>query len=546
MTAPEPAASPTRSDYLVLAALVLAGLCLRAWKLGHWPSPAGDEAGWFLMGIKAVNGDAVVLPPDAAFVPPTYAKILGGSFWLFGSSFTTARIPQAVGIVALGAAAALWAFRRGQVRLGLCAAAVACLHPWAVAWSRTAAVPYAFAFGLALAGPLAWWAAADIAKPWLRALALVAAGQMMALGLHFSPLCGLTLAGCGLAMLVGRHRALLQTAGPWLALLGVAVHLWPLIAGALQVAARPGGTAADSPLADFGARLTALMAHLGDGLSGGATLRHMALGQCAAGAWPQPVGRAAVAAALGWAAWRARTTEDGRRALLLLGVAVVGLPLLLLPARTWWLPTIDAERYSFIVLAPAALVFGCALQSAGRPRAAAGLVAVPVAAALAALIFHATHTSRPDCGLYAQDGGGWRGVRALRSANGGIIGQPQAIAAAAQQVAAAHGQPATALLHDFFGQQAITAILIQQPERQVDFAWARDGQIGPQLHGKLVVVPLWAAGALAASFTPVEVAEAGRAMRHSVEKRLLNPRLEAQLPGADGLPLVELWSGTVP
>lgn len=97
--------------------------------------------------------------------------------------------------------------------------------------------------------------------------------------------------------------------------------------------------------------------------------------------------------------------------------ALAGVPLLLLPVRQWNFPAVDAERYGFYFVAPAA--FALAALAADARRSCARLALLLALACLAPTL-HTTHAlftgpSGPDRGArLLLDGGAYRGWRTPR------------------------------------------------------------------------------------------------------------------------------------
>lgn len=366
-----------------VTAVVALALALRLPWLGAMPNPCGDEGNWPLLGLSISRGVAASLPPDAGFVSTAFAWLIAGSFRLLGPSFMAARLVLVAGLIVCALA--------GTSRLprwpAVAFASALLLHPWSVAWSRTASVPYALALGLGALGTLLWWSALEARA----AVALVVAAQCLGASFHFSPLAALPALACALWTLGPARRGALRWPALWGAAAAGAVHLVPLLRGVMAV---PRGAGAASGHLVEAARMI-----VGD-LSGAATLRHFAgtstrVELIAGAAW------LALLVASARAVWR---DPLGRLAALWMAVSIVGLPLLLAPARAWSMPTIDADRYGFALLGPWAL--WCAAWARSAPRRA---VAGPGALALAMTAVLAAHFTRgggPDLGLRVAEGGG--------------------------------------------------------------------------------------------------------------------------------------------
>lgn len=408
---------------LGLGALFLA---LRCVDLGGLPSPNGDEGNWVAYGYNLSRGWPVSLPPTARFVSLAFAWAIAGAYTLAGPSFAAAR---AVLVVGLGAGlalsvVALRAMRLGRVALGLTAAVA--VHPWAVAWSRTATVPYAWSLGLSLAA-LAWsaWALESGSG-----LALFVAVQLVFLGFHASPLS--LIAALAVAFGVRSARAPWHRRGAfWVSALCGLAHVAPVWIAALGVA-RAGHARQAQFFNNLGARLAVFLRTLLGGLWGEPTLRHMTgLGLSR---WLD-VALCGVATlfTLG-ALWRAARdgTTRSLRTLASMGLgwfalALVFLPILLAPARPWNLPAIDTDRYLWVMVVPAVLAIALTFEpisKSSRER----LWRLGACAALAWLGLGATarwfwyfyQDGGPDRGFYTLAGGGadrgWRGAR-----GGGVL-----------------------------------------------------------------------------------------------------------------------------
>ncbi len=377
----------------VAGGVVALALALRLPWLGAMPTPCGDEGNWPLLGLSLSRGLPASLPPDAGFVSTAFAWLIAGSFRVFGPSFMAARLVLVVGLIgcALGGARLL---RRGPA---VAFAAVLLLHPWSVAWSRTASVPYALSLGLGALGCVAWWSALGARST----MGTLLAAQCLGVSFHFSPLAALPALTCALWTLAPGQRWALRWPALWASAVAGALHLVPLVRGVLAV---PRGAAHD-----HGGRVVdAARMMIGD-LSGASTLRHFAgvTGTTEALAGVAWIALAVVSAR---AVWR---ESLGRFAALGIAVSAVGLPLMLAPARAWSMPTIDADRYGFALLVPWAL--WCAAWARSQPKRAA------VGAGALAMVMTALMTSHflwgggADLGLdVARGGGRYRGWQVAR------------------------------------------------------------------------------------------------------------------------------------
>lgn len=367
-----------------MLAVVALGLALRLPWLGAMPNPCGDEGNWPLLGLSLSRGLPASLPPDAGFVSTAFAWLIAGAFKVLGPSFMAARGVLVVGLVASVVAGASLLRRAPAAAF----AAVLLLHPWSVAWSRTASVPYALSLGLGALGSLAWFRALEVRSAWGAFLA----AQCLGVSFHFSPLAALPTLTCALWTLAPAQRWALRWPALWASAGAGALHLAPLVRGVLAVPR--GGSATGGGRVVDAARMM-----VGD-LSGASTLRHFA----GTSDTTEALAAAALVAALVVSARAVWRDPLGRFAALGLAVSVVGLPLMLAPARAWSMPTIDADRYGFALLVPWAL--WCAAWARSQPRRAVVVAGALAVAMTAPLGVHFRYGGGPDLGLHVARGGG--------------------------------------------------------------------------------------------------------------------------------------------
>jgi hypothetical protein len=379
-----------------------------------------------------------------------------------------------------------------------------------VLWSRTVSVPYALSLCCAALGPLLL-VDAHRRRAWPAALA---AWQLMGLSFHFSPLGAPTFAACALGTLRAPWR-------PWPAVVFGAAHGLFVLRGVLAVprGARQGdGRALREGLVDAARMLAAQM----DGV---ATLRHAA---GASAGWERAGALALLVLAAG--GFVARGAPSVRRAVAWLGLCAVATPLMLVPARAWSMPTVDADRYGFAVLAPLALLVG-AIAGAGprAARAAAWLFVAWVALGpTSALCRHALRGGGADLGLYAARGGGrYRGWQ--RPAGGGAL-VDRAFAAVRDDVA---GGAAVVAYTDY----AFHPLRLRTAERPELRVRHHLGEADPR-PGERVYWLLWRDEALAADYAPRDVAAAHRALRRRVFAA--GARVVTRWSTPDGAPWCEL------
>lgn len=521
-----------------LAVLVVLALALRLWSLDAIPNPSGDEGNWTWFAYDLLKGRPVQLPPDARFVSLAFARLIAVSFALSGPSFASARMVCVVGVVVAMVVAYLACSAMGARRAAMVIALFLAVHPWSVLWSRTVSVPYAMALATGTAGPLALVAALRARRRVVRSVGLVASAQLLFLGVHFSPLALIALVACAGWMLVcAQHRRVLRTPAPWVALgLGL-LHVVPVLRDAMTVAER-GTTRPSHWFEQFGLRLYTYVRTVLGGLSGEATLRHFTGGDL-----PLPweivvtVVLVCVVVAVGWGGDRSCAVPEGELRSFgwwYFGLSLVGLPVLLAPARTWNLPAIDAERYLFTVLAPFFIVMGAAAER-GRRRwlttlgIAGYLLFGPTARAAHAFIAG----GGPDSGAYLLLGGrgyrGWKVTRERRAV-------PWLIQQEVDRVA--RRTPATILVADY-AFHPVHFANVETPYPTVDIAKFPM----PSRPGERFFFVLWSDGLLAPGFSPSWVVEWNRRLRREMHQKFEQVRLVRRFVQPDGSPLFELWTG---
>lgn len=489
-----------------MSAIMAVALAGRLPSLGEFPGIAGDEGNWALLADAAARGAWPSLPPEAAFVTPLFAWILAPAAW---ASLTWASLRAVPALLVSAACVGVRAM--GESPLGprgaRAAALLLALHPWSVLWSRSVSVPYALSLVCATLGPLALLEARRRGG----ATRAVLAWQLVGVGVHFSPL---ALVPLGLATLWA-WRARWRTAVP--AALGLA-HLAAVLPGVLAVPAhaRVGGSTALLPGALSAARMIVAQ------LSGVATVRHVAGASRVAEVLGAAVALGVVAAAV-----RARSSWAVRASLLYLVAAAVALPLMLVPARAWSMPTVDAERYGFVVLAPFVLLVGAVAARGRRGLAVAAAALVGCALAPdARLLLHARGAGPVDLGLSVAGGGGrYRGWQ--RPQGGGAL-VDRAFEAARRD---AGGAPAV-IRYDDYAFHAIRLRTLRRADTGVRHAF---GDAAPR-PGERVYHLLWRAEVFAPAFAPWGLAQAQRDAWH--RRRSLR-RVEAWR-AMNGAPLCEL------
>ncbi|MDB4932386.1 MAG: Dolichyl-phosphate-mannose-protein mannosyltransferase, partial [Myxococcaceae bacterium] len=367
------APTPPRAPFAAgLALTVVAALALRLPRLASVPNAAHDEGNWLLAAWERAHGRALPLAPDARFVTDLFAWLLSVALRLGGATVASARsVPVVASVVGL-VAVALVARRVAGARAALVLAALLAVHPWAVLWSRNVVTPYALSFALAALCPLVAHRAWALPSP--RPLAWrVACGQLVALGFHFSPLALLT--GVGVAAQLAADptaRARLRDRSTALAVALAALHVAPIALGAARVA-HHGTTRPSAHFDHLGLRLWVFARTLAGVLSGESTVRDFTTATL-----PPALEFAAGALAVGLVVFACVRGSDPLRRVAVphLLVALIGLPLMLAPMRQWHMPSVDAERYGFALLAPAALLVASLAATRWRALAAAAVLAL--------------------------------------------------------------------------------------------------------------------------------------------------------------------------
>ena len=344
-----------------LLSLVLLALALRLPWLDAVPNPAGDEGNWAWYGLEILEHRPAALHPDARFVSLAFARMIAAAYALFGPSFAAARSVLVAGVTASVVASYALSKRLSLPRAAVVIAATLALHPWSVMWSRTVCVPYALALSLGVIGPLAWLDALRTRRWW----SVLLASQLLGAAMHFSPLALIPIAACALWAI---HQRLSWKLVP-IALTGFAHVIPMLVAGAGVVRGYDGRPRHHFTL--FGERVYVYLRTVLGSLDGEATLRHVTGHELPLA--PELLVAAAVIAVLVISARPAPEDPPPARdlsqyAALHMAIALVGLPVILSPARPWNLPAIDAERYGFVVVAPFALALGALAERRTRAR----------------------------------------------------------------------------------------------------------------------------------------------------------------------------------
>jgi hypothetical protein len=557
------AARPTRGGARRWGPPSLLVLLLACAAFAYWfrvhdvPSASGDEGNWMSMGHRILHGLPTRLGPDSRFVTTAFARMISLSFRLQGVTIGAARATVGAAVLVGLALTYVLAARMKSRSLGLSLVALLALHPWTVWWSRSVVVPYPIALMTAVLGPLAWLfatdayrepAPADRAARARRHLGLILAAQVLVFALHFTPFGLIPFVACALWSLGSPEgRRSLATPGPWLALVGAVLHAIPVALDAFSVAsqARPAAR-----FVDFDRRWRNFVRSLVDGWSGEQTLRDY-VGDNAY----MPLGltptRAAVLSVFGLALWfalrRERPTDAARSssadavrrfAPMYLLVSLVCFPLVLAPARDWWLATIDSERYFFVLLAPGALLTASvALRS---PRVGAALsTALLVYFALGPNLRAARYFARgggPDHGYFsAHRGGGYRGYKVLPG--------PRSMTQALYEVCrdAARGERMTIAFNDY-AFHPVRVLIRVKPDHHLDSVYIRDASL-PQ--GRLLCVAVWPTAMFTPGHIPGSAVQQNDWMRDYALRRMDQPQRIAAWTQPNGFALLEVYTGRV-
>lgn len=559
---PQPSALSNAAPLLAFVAVLSLAAAAYFVRCGDVPSASGDEGNWMALGHRLLHGLPVRLGPDARFVTTAFARLISWAFRIRGDvTIGAARAVLGVSLIAGYVALFVVAWRMRARAVGVAIVALVALHPWTVWWSRSAVAPYAISLVIAMLGPLAWVHAITKYREaergpgepprepaFVRHLGLIVAGQVLVSGLHFSPFSLIALVSCALYALVSRDgRQALRTPGPWLALLGVFLHALPIASDVRTVVnqARP------SPrFADFSRRAQNLVRSIIDGFSGEQTLRdyvgdnaYMTLGL-------SPTRVIAVAVLLGalvLALYRARREDPAaspsanalrRFAPLYFVCSLVLLPLILAPARDWWLATIDSERYLFVLLAPAALLVGSTLVRA--PRAGAVL-----AAALCAYFAFGPNRRAaqyfwngggPDHGYFsAHRGGGYRGYK--------VLAGPRSLTTAIYRACRdeSRGEPMSIAFNDY-AFHPIRVLIRVKPDHNLNSVYLRDTALE---RGRRLCIPVWPEVMFTNGHIPGFAVQQNRWTRDYVLRRMDDSRRIAAWSQPNGFPLVEVYVGRV-
>ncbi len=568
----------------LLLALFALGTAARLWYLDTLPSPAGDEANWLLAGLQTYGGERPEFQSsEMSFVPTTYAYFIAGLYQLFGPSVWSARLTSVLALL-LGTmavlAASLW-WRRPTLSVVL--AVLLLLHPWSLAWSRLVFAPYGLSLVLAVLGPLCWLMALEVRGPW-RGLALVAAGQVLVLGLHFSPLAAIAIVSCALWTF---FRPGSMGLAPWVAAVFMVVHAFPIVWSAIVVAALPGQPGSDKLIAQESSadKLTRYTLANLDIITGEATVREFSnVALQGEGLWLARGGMTLslilALAALRYARRRTLpcaaeqsgpTCSVGTQLLqseravlntrmlvlnrfshLYLLAAFAGVPLILGVGRSWSLPCIDSERYGFAILAPTCLFLAAAATCVRWSGLLLGVfVAVFCVAPSLRLATALATGGGPELGFFNFDGGGWR----LSCAAKGPVSVAAHLDALLRRESAK--EPVTLLFSDSFSFHPMEFEIAKDHDKRVGIRILYQGRLTGEYAwpilpaNSLMVFVVWHDSL----FLPGEreiypnYFRPGPSLvqdRKEFQRSAVAARLLEVVPQPDGSPLLEIWQGRYP
>lgn len=512
------------------------------------------------MGLRLHHGLPTRLSADARFVTTAFARMISLFYKLFGVSIASAR--STLGASVLLGLTAIFALtqRLGALRIGLATCALLATHPWTVWWARSVVVPYPIALVLGVLGPIAWIGAL---QPFYQqtystftgtqkittALKIVLAGQVLVLGFHFTPFALIPLASCALWTLIHRTlRTALKTPGPWLALLLVCAHVLPILSDAATVVQTARPTARFS---DFERRQLNFRRSILDGWSGEQTLRDYA-GDNAYGPLGYTPSRV-ITAALLIAAWvvaikkqskyfDSNESEPSRAlrqyAVFYLPFALIAFPLILAPARDWWLATIDSERYLFALLAPAVLLMAVA-SSRFSWKGAILIATIATYFVLGPNLRAARYFwygGGPDHGYFsAHRGGAFRGYK--------VIAGPRTVTDALYEtcLAGAAGRRTT-IAFDDYSFHPVRVLIRIKPDHHLDSVYLRDAVLPA---GRILCVPVWSHAMFTEGHIPGSAPERNRWVEQYVHERLDNLQTLATWRQPNGYPLITVYMGSL-
>lgn len=540
----------------LLVLLLAFGAFAFFYRVGDVPSASGDEGNWMALGHRFVHGLPVRLGQDSRFVTTAFARMISLSFRIGGVTIGAAR--ATLGVCVLLGVTLIYALsaRIGARALGLSIGALLVTHPWTVWWSRSVVAPYPIPLVSSLLGAMLWVVAiaqyrkraTDKRLLWKRHFALLVAGQLLVFALHFSPFGLLALLSCALwALIASDGRKALRTLGPWLSFAAVCLHALPIF---LDVVTVVGQAHAGTRLNEWSARWRNLVRSMIDGLSGEQTLRdyvgdnaRMPLGVTPSRVVVVALVLAAIGVALRRAKQQDETASHEARSLrafapLYFVVSALCLPLVLAPARDWWLATIDSERYFFAIISPAALLVATLTLSARRagPALVALLAAYFVLGPDLRSARYFWREGGADHGYFsAHRGGGYRGYK--------VLAGPRSATTAIYEACrdASRGEPMTIAFNDY-AFHPVRVLIRVKPDHHLNSVYIRDAMLP---RGRRLCVPVWPEAMFEPGHIPGFAVENNRWMRNYVLHRMDESQRIAAWSQPNGAPLLEVYVGRV-
>ncbi len=514
-----------------VAALVGLAAALRIPWLEGVPNPAHDEGNWLLLAWRRWRGEDASLAGDQAFVTTLYARLIVGVWRVLGVSVAHARLVQVLALLATMVWGARWFQRRGEAPMGLAFAALLAVHPWTLAWSRVAVAPYVLSLACATLAPMAVVRAWRDVRWWPRALA----AQLVALGFQWSPLAAIPAAACAL-WIVWDARTTLRDGRTWLAAALAGLHIAPVVQGALRVSAT-GATRPSSYTDHLSDRVANYAGTLVDVLSGEATVRDFSDAWLHGAAWWASVlvALAALVCALRRGRLEGPLRDLHTLSVMHLAAAVPGIALMLAPMRQWHMPSVDAERYGFALLAPVVTLVAMGARSLWGRRAVMALVAALALSPTLRMTRTFVVGGGADHGVYrAQGGGAQRRWKVLDT----HVPVAEAVLRAADRIDA-RGIVVAVPDYQF---HPIHFFNRARRHRVVDASYATV----PLSAGSTVLVATWAPGVFVAGYEPAAMVRANEALRALLrDARVETVVLWETLRAPGGGALVELWRVTV-
>jgi len=513
------------------ALLFLVAIALRCVRLEVWPTPAGDEGTWGYLSYELFLGRDAQLYDGAGFVTLVFPKLIAASYALLGPSYLSARLVGVCATLVAIFVTYVLLLRLGSRRAALVSAAFLALHPWSILWARTASVPYALALCTMTVGPLLWLYGLHRHQP----ISLVLAVLVIAWGANFSPLTVIAALACLLWTLQAQNRWALRNGWVYLACAVALLQVVPIIKIALNMATT---LPSPTPQQPFVQGLYSYLHTVLTGLCGEATLRHFthaAVSPTFSWVLALPV---VIALAMATTARRREGPLSGFGVFYCV-LAMLVVPLVLLPARSWQLERIDTDRYLFAILPAAAFAFGelaaVATRKAWVSLAVAGLV-VTLGTVRTVYAFH--YGGGPDHGVMIFNGGG--AYRGWQVAKEGVSTLQLLRSAITRNQGRA---PATLVVADW-SFHTLYVQMLGSRIRVAELAKIPDDRVWSAQRRYYFVV--WNDSMLA--FPPGEASpvEANRRLKQRMQRDFRNIQRLRSFVQPNGYPLFELWQAQSP